>query len=122
MKKDGGIVNEDSPKWFLQHLKKFINDDCLESLNTKNLGELCNSLKLKASRTKSELLQILFPFKDDPALLDNLCQEELLGDSPFEMEIPLPTAGSKCNTSLFPKISKEVIKRYPPDYRLFYGW
>ena len=33
-------------------VKKVVNDDCLESLNTKNLGGLCNSLKLKASGAK----------------------------------------------------------------------
>ena len=66
-----GNVKEDSPKMAFAAVKKVINDDCLESLNTKNLGELCNSLKLKASGTKSELLQRLLPFKDDPALLNN---------------------------------------------------
>ena len=52
-------MKEDSPKMAFVTIKKVINDDCLESLNTKNLGELCNSLKLKASGTKSELLQRL---------------------------------------------------------------
>ena len=38
-------MKEDSPKMVFAALKKLINDDCLESLNTKNLGELCNSLR-----------------------------------------------------------------------------
>ena len=67
-------MKETRRKWFLQHKKKIINDECLEMLNTKNLGELCNSPKLTASGTKSELLQKVLPFKDDPALLYNLCQ------------------------------------------------
>ena len=64
-------MKEDSPKMAFAAVKKVINDDCLESLNTKNLGEICNCLKLKASGTKSELLQRLLRFKDDPALLNN---------------------------------------------------
>ena len=66
-----GNVKEDSPKMAFAAVKIVINDDCFESVNVRNLGELCNSLKLKASGTKSELLQRLLPFKDDPALLDN---------------------------------------------------
>ena len=40
MKKDGGNMKEDSPKLVFAALKKKKNDDCLESLSTKNLGEL----------------------------------------------------------------------------------
>ena len=40
MKKDGGNMKEDSPKLVFAALKKKKNDDCLESLSTKILGEL----------------------------------------------------------------------------------
>ena len=114
-------MKEDSPKMALAAVKKVINDDCLESLNTKNLGELCNSLKLKASGTKSELLQRLLPFKDDPALLDNrvknISVKYSFTTALSRQEIPPPTAGWKCNTSLFPKISKDVIKTYQSNKR-----
>jgi len=118
-----GNVKEDSPKMAFAALKKIIkNDDCLESLNTKKLGELCNSLKLKASGTKSELLQRLLPFiKDDPALLDNRvknCSAKYSFTTALSrQEIPPPTARWKCNTSLFPKISKDVIKIYQSNKR-----
>ena len=102
-------------------VKKVINDDCLESLNTKNLGEICNSLKLKASGTKSELLQRLLPFKDDPALLNNrmknISVKYSFTTALLRQEIPPPTAGLKCNTSLFLKTSKDVIKTYQSNKR-----
>ena len=76
VKKHGGNMKEDSPKIVFAALKKKKKKKI-----TKKLGELCNSLKLQASGTESELLQKLLPFKDDLALLDallhNLCQEEL---------------------------------------------
>ena len=109
-------MKEDSPKMAFAAVTKVINDDCLESLNTKNLGELCNSLKLKASGTKSELLQRLLPSKDDLALLDNrvknISVKHIFTAALSRQEIPPPTPGRKCNTSLFPKISKDVIKTY----------
>ena len=116
-----GNVKEDSPKMAFAAVKKVINDDCLESLNTKNLGELCNSLKLKASGTKSELLQRLLPFKDDPALLNNrmknISVKYSFTTALLRQEIPPPTAGWKCNTSLFLKTSKDVIKTYQSNKR-----
>ena len=120
-----GNVKENWPKMAFAAVKKGINDDCLESLNAKNLGEICNSLKLKASETKSELLQRLLPFKDDPALLDNrvknICVKysftTALLRQEMRQEISPPTAGWKCNTSLFPKISKDVIKTYQSNKR-----
>ena len=109
-------MKENSPKMAFVAVKKGINDDCLESLNAKNLGEICNSLKLKASETKSELLQRLLPFKDDPALLDNrvknISVKYSFTTALLRQEISPPTAGWKCNTSLFPKISKDVMKTY----------
>ena len=122
VKNDGGKCERRlAQNGFCSSKKKIINDDCLESLNTKNLGELCNSLKLKASGTKSELLQRLLPFKDDPALLDNrvknISVKYSFATALSRKEIPPPTAGWKCNTSLFPKISKDVIKTYQSNKR-----
>ena len=107
-------MKEDSPKMAFAAVKKVINDDCLESLNTKNLGKLCNSLKHKASGTKSELLQRLLPFKDDPALLynrvKNISVKYSFTTALSRQEIPPPIAGWKCKTLSFPRFQKTLSR------------
>jgi len=106
-----GNVKEDSPKMAFAAVKKVLNDDCLESLNTKNLGELCNSLKLKASGTKSESLQRLLPFKDDPALLDNRVKNISAKYSFTTAETGDSTTNSWMEMQYFP-LSQDFKRRY----------
>ena len=67
------------------------------------------------------MLQRLLPIKDDPALLDNRVKNISVKYSfttvLSRQEIQPPTAGWKCDTSLFPKISKDVIKTYESNKR-----
>ena len=50
-------------------------------------------------------------------LVNSICKEYTFSTTLSRVDIPPPAAGWKCDTLLFPKVQKEVIKKYQSSKR-----
>ena len=83
----------------------------LNNLTAGSLAKFCQELQIKTSGTKKELIKRLLPLKDlFDRRVNSICKEYKISIALSREDIPLPTAGWKCDTLLFPKVQKEVIK------------
>ena len=64
---------------------------------------------------KKELIKLFLPLKDEDLFdrrVNSICKEYQFSASLSREDIPPPAGGWKCDTLLFPKGQKEVIKKY----------
>ena len=105
----------------VEGVKKALHgNDSLESFDSQTLAKFCQELQIKTSGTKKELIKRLLPLKDEDLFdrrVNSICKEYKFSTALSREDIPPPTAGWKCDTLLFPKVQKEVIKKYQSSKR-----
>ena len=105
----------------IEGVKKALHEnDSLESFDSQTLAKFCQELQIKTSGTKKELIKRLLPLKDEDLFdrrVNSICKEYKFSTALSREDIPPPAAGWKCDTLLFPKVQKEVIKKYQSSKR-----
>ena len=104
----------------LETIKKELKEGSLESLDSRKSSNFCQELQMKSCGTKKDLMERLLPLKDEDLFdrrVNSICKQYKFSTALLRQDIPPDTAGWKCDALLFPKIQKEVIKKYQSSKR-----